>query len=82
MTEILPLGPEGLRQLKERQPNPCVTVYGPDPEGRRCGDGCRNLYAKHYHRTFYKCRLRGDTNGEGTDHRRRWPACARFEVES
>ncbi len=57
--------------------NPMVTAYGPGPEGKRC-KRCIHCYRKIYAGVYYKCRLRGDTNGAGTDHRANWPACARF----
>lgn len=80
---MLPFGPEGLAVLKKRWPNPCVYVYGADPQGRRCGDGCRHLWRKNWGRySYYKCALRGDSNGEGTDHRKKWPACAKYEEDS
>jgi hypothetical protein len=59
--------------------NPCVLAYGPGPEGRKCGD-CVNLYQQGgVAGTYYKCALRLNTSGPGSDHRFRWPACARFE---
>ena len=29
-------------------------------------------------KTYFKCELRGITNGPGTDHRANWPACGKF----
>lgn len=57
--------------------NPMVAVYGPGPAGKRCMD-CGHLLKKQYAGTYWKCTLRGNTNGPGTDHRYRYPACARF----
>jgi len=59
-------------------PNPMVRENGSGPEGASCR-GCAHLYGKRYNRIYYKCGLRGDTNGPGTDHRVRWPACARYK---
>lgn len=58
--------------------NPCVRLYGVDPEGRKCKD-CSHLYRKQMSKVYIKCDLRENTNGPGTDHRAGWTACARFE---
>lgn len=57
--------------------NPCVRIFGPGPEGVKCKD-CAHLWRKRFSRTYYKCDLRGNTNGPGTDHRVNWPACSQF----
>lgn len=74
-----------LRQLTDKQilqhrskDNPCVRVFGAGPEGKQCKT-CSHLHAKHWDKTYYKCDLRPDTNGPGTDHRVRWVACSRYE---
>jgi hypothetical protein len=59
-------------------PNPCVTLYGSDPQERQCKE-CAQLAAIAVGRTIYKCRLRKNTRSPRTDHRLRWPACAKFE---
>ena len=61
-----------------KEPNPCVRTYGPGPEGARCKT-CLKLGAKAFARTYYKCELRPDTGGPGTDHRVNWKACAKYE---
>lgn len=59
--------------------NPCVVAFGPGPEGRTCGE-CSHLFARgDTAGRYYKCDLRVITGGPGSDHRVRWPACARFE---
>lgn len=63
---------------RQEKGNPLLPIYGPGPEGSRCGD-CVHLYrkggiAKH----VLKCDLRRNTDGEATDHRAKWPACGRF----
>jgi hypothetical protein len=57
--------------------NPCVHAHGPGPAGKRCKE-CRLLLRNVKSRTYFKCELRGVTNGPGTDHRANWPACGRF----
>lgn len=58
--------------------NPCVRKFGRGPAGATCR-GCARLITKEFHnRTYYKCELRGDTNGKATDHRVSWPACAKY----
>lgn len=59
--------------------NPMVRAYGKhENPAFRCKD-CVYLYYKEYAHRYYKCSLRGDTNGPGTDHRKFWPACAKFK---
>jgi len=84
MTEQLKFG-EITRAEAEKQAgiahqeNPCIAAYGRDPMGRTC-KFCAHLYYKSYYpKRFYKCELRKDTNGRGTDHRVKWPACGRYE---
>lgn len=61
--------------------NPCISVYGKGPEGTRCKN-CVNFFKKYVGKTFFKCELRGDTGGPGTDHRANWPTCGKYkEVE-
>ena len=60
------------------QPNPCVALYGPGPDGAKCRD-CALLAGIRHDTTWYKCRLRKNTHGAATDHKVRWPACGRFE---
>ena len=58
--------------------NPLIPLYGPGPEGARCGS-CSHLFARRYAGTYYKCDLRRDGSSAATDHRVRWPACGRYE---
>jgi hypothetical protein len=58
--------------------NPCIAAYGPDPMGRTCAY-CKYLYARRHSRVYWKCKLRKETNGPGSDHRKKWPACGRYE---
>lgn len=59
--------------------NPCVTVWGPGPEGERCRS-CRHLVRPGANRAWPKCSLRAITRGAATDHRVTWPACGRWEA--
>lgn len=60
------------------QVNPCVVAFGPGPEGRTCGS-CTHLFAMGgVAGRYLKCDLRRVTSGAATDHRSRWPACARY----
>jgi hypothetical protein len=58
--------------------NPCVRAYGLGPEGEICGN-CSHLYRNVRSKVYLKCDLRTHTNGPGSDHRSRWPACGKFE---
>lgn len=59
-------------------PNPCVDIYGLGPEGKQC-KACSHMFSKRYDKVYWKCSLRKNTNGAGSDHRKSWPACAKFE---
>lgn len=60
--------------------NPMLYVHGPGPQGRIC-NSCAHLGLYEGNTSnYYKCSLRGITHGAGTDHRIRWPACAKYEA--
>jgi hypothetical protein len=59
--------------------NPRVTVFGPGPADVTCAT-CEHLHRLEYARAYFKCDQRPVTGGPGTDHRRNWPACARYTV--
>lgn len=50
------------------------------PAGETCGT-CKHCVVKQYGKRFYKCMLnRGTwTKGPGSDLRKKWPACSRFQ---
>jgi hypothetical protein len=54
-------------------------MYGRDPE-HTCGQ-CKHLVANERATTYYKCDLTRMTAGPGTDWRKRWEACGRFEAK-
>lgn len=59
--------------------NPMLALAGPGPEGRICRD-CTHFFRQGgVAGTYYKCDLRRVTSGPATDHRVKWPACARFD---
>jgi len=70
--------PIALPEKPAKGVNPCLALYGQGPDGKRCKD-CAFLVGIVHSRTFYKCLQRTISNGPATDHRQRWPACARFE---
>lgn len=44
-----------------------------------CGD-CRFCESESYHnRSYVKCKAVPQTNGPGSDTRKKWPACTKFE---
>lgn len=66
------------------EPNPCVALYGPGPEGKRCrscsllllrDNGNRRWYKCFYRRAGYDVRKMGAAS---TDHRVSWNACGRY----
>ena len=62
-------------------PNPVVRIYGFGPKGQKC-KGCKKLYFRQHSKRYYKCELRKETRGTGSDHRVNWPACSKFERAS
>ena len=63
-------------------PNPCVRVFGPGPEGAKCKTCVHLTYHWSAGTRYYKCRQRKMTMGAATDHRLRWDACGKYEVAS
>ena len=65
--------------LSQKGRNPCILLYGAGPWNKECWE-CSHLYRdRHHDKDYSKCDLRKHTRGAGSDHRRSWPACARFE---
>lgn len=62
-------------------PNPMVRTAGAGPDGTMCRT-CLHLIAKRYSKTYYKCKLRQNTNGQATDHRVRWPTCSKYQINT
>ncbi len=60
---------------------PVIALYGPDPMGRTC-KLCSHLYARQFSKRYWKCSLRKETRGAGSDHRVNWPACSKYAEES
>lgn len=58
--------------------NPMVQAYGFGPDNKRCKH-CQHLFVRQYMNRYYKCDLRINTNGPGTDQRVNWRACSKFE---
>jgi len=59
--------------------NPMVTAVGAGPDGVTCRT-CSHLYlVGGVAGRYWKCDLRRVTGGPATDHRVRWPSCARYE---
>jgi hypothetical protein len=79
--DALPALPQP-RAKREPKPkpvgNPCVALYGPDAQGRKC-KSCAHLCYFEQSSRWYKCDLRKFTHGPGSDHRVNWPACAKYE---
>lgn len=67
-------------RLKAADPNPALVVFGRGPSDARCGTCARFVRYQHGRRRYGKCRLRGITHGEGTDHYASWPACGQYVV--
>jgi len=79
-TGVKPTRYNALKAVKLKE-NPCVALYGSGPEGALC-KGCHHLRNVDYHgKVYHKCELRKATHGRATDHRPRWPVCARYEPD-
>lgn len=63
---------------KQPKQNPCLALYGPGPEGTKCAT-CKHLAGLKYSHTYWKCTLRKLSRSAATDHRKNWPACAKYE---
>ncbi|MEN6547729.1 MAG: hypothetical protein ABFE07_16975 [Armatimonadia bacterium] len=63
------------------EPNPCVRLWGPGPEGAKCRTCTLLVLVVRYGagRRYYKCRMRRMSMSEATDHRVGWRACAKYE---
>lgn len=70
---------DGKGRLGAYRVNPLLRVYGPGPEGARCGSCVHLFRVGGVAGRYYKCDLRRNSAGPASDHRVRWPACARFE---
>lgn len=82
---VLPDGVLGVKKKRQRpkapKSNPMLAIYGAGPSDKHCA-GCEHLFVKFWAGKYYKCALRGNTNGAGTDHRVRWPACGKYAVRA
>lgn len=69
-------------QGQDKRANPCLTMFGPGPVGRRCKE-CLYLVKFQQAVTYHKCEQRRGKytrwGSTGTDHLVNWPACARFK---
>lgn len=62
--------------------NPLLPIFGPGPDGAKCGD-CEHLFRQGGTAgTYYKCELRSLSRSASTDHRVRWPACGKYVERS
>lgn len=61
------------------EPNPCIHVWGPGPEGAKCKT-CEHLVKWQHARTYYKCDMRRMSASGATDHRVNWRACGKYEA--
>jgi hypothetical protein len=58
--------------------NPCIRQFGKGPEGKTCAT-CKRIYVRRLAKNYWKCSLRPDTRGGGSDHRLSWAACSKWE---
>ena len=74
-------GYKGTKELRGRKIEAMHRFYGPDPEGRICGDCDHLIRSTPGNRSFFKCILYGQSSGESTDWRCRWQACMMINRE-
>jgi hypothetical protein len=70
----------GKGRLGALKVNPMLAVVGPGPDGAICRDCIHLFRVGGVAGRYYKCDLRRVSSGPATDHRVRWPACAKFEA--
>ena len=54
-------------------------IFGSGHPSDKCGN-CKNFTGYTANRTWYKCRIYGETRSEASDWRRKWNACAMFNM--
>lgn len=67
-------------KAKRGQPKGNAAPIGSGPAGETCG-ACKNAYCRQYSKKYWKCRLVKETHGPGSDIRRKWAACSRWEAK-
>lgn len=80
--EQLELFGEHEMDRKLQSPNPMVRAFGFGPAEKNCQTCLHLVIHQPGQNRYYKCRLRGITNGPATDHRVRWPACGKYEEDN
>lgn len=74
--------PVPLKHKGRPKVNPCIAVFGPGPDGVKCGS-CRFHYFKLLANKYPKCEKRGKETGSAkTDHSSRYPACGIYQPET
>jgi hypothetical protein len=61
----------------DRNPNPCISLYGYGPEDKRCKT-CDFIFCHEYRKRFWKCSQRKYSHTAKTDHRLKWDACGKY----
>ena len=69
-------------KLNGRKIEAMYRKYGSGPDGKTCADCDNCIRVTPTDRHYNKCRLYGNTAGESTDWRLKWPACGMFNRES
>lgn len=71
---------ECILKLKREMHNPCISLFGPGPEGVTC-ETCIHLQRFHQAAYWQKCALRQASKNVHVhgDHRIRWPSCAKYQ---
>ena len=54
-------------------------VFGSGHPSDKCGD-CKNLVRHVASRTWYKCKVYGETSSEASDWRKKWNSCGMFNM--
>jgi Na+-translocating ferredoxin:NAD+ oxidoreductase RnfC subunit len=85
VSDLLSIHQAWLKDQQERpenKKNPMIKVYGLGPEGAVCGS-CKHLVCPngYYTNRYYKCELRKISKSAASDHRKGWPACAKFNPQ-
>lgn len=80
MTKLVFGSPDDIarNKAKSKPVNPMISIHGRYVFFAKCRDCVELELQRHHSKNYYKCRKRGMSRGQGTDHRLSWDACRLF----
>lgn len=79
--EVLSLKEQYARESAKKKVEKMHKMYGKYPGMNICGE-CKHCVGMEHARVYWKCELYGITGGPGTDWRKSWQACGKFEAKA